>query len=329
MGISPLDLENVDTKDGVLIQRGLQRLGFYDGSFRGTPGPNTKAAYDVYRGGGTNSDSNATAPQPLSGATLDYNSKVKAELKFPGMVKDGARGMKARRVQEWLSFNDFRTAVDDDFGGATKRALRDFQASKGLSQTGEVDVATWAQLTAPMLRAFSAPAEGAGRKLSETVLIVARQHLREHPVELGGQNRGPWVRAYMAGNEGNPWPWCAGFVTFVIKQAAQVMGQSTPISGSFSCDVLASQAKQKSRFVSENSIRRDGSLFTKSRLGDCCIFLVRRTSTDWTHTGIAFNYDGNTFQTIEGNTNDEGSREGYEVCRRTRGRGKMDFIKLD
>ena len=35
-----------------------------------------------------------------------------------------------------------------------------------------------------------------------------------------------------------------------------------------------------------------------------------------------------TFATIEGNTNDEGSREGYEVCRRVRGRGSKDFIRL-
>jgi len=59
------------------------------------------------------------------------------------------------------------------------------------------------------------------------------------------------------------------------------------------------------------------------------MFLVRRTSTDWTNTGFAFGYDGGTIQTIEGNTNDEGSREGYEVCRRTRGRGRMDFVTLD
>jgi hypothetical protein len=32
------------------------------------------------------------------------------------------------------------------------------------------------------------------------------------------------------------------------------------------------------------------------------------------------------FETIEGNTNDEGSREGYEVCHRVRGYGSKDFI---
>lgn len=36
------------------------------------------------------------------------------------------------------------------------------------------------------------------------------------------------------------------------------------------------------------------------------------------HTGIVEAVNGHTLSTIEGNTNDTGSREGIEVCRRTR-----------
>lgn len=36
------------------------------------------------------------------------------------------------------------------------------------------------------------------------------------------------------------------------------------------------------------------------------------------HTGIVEHVNDDTVDTIEGNTNDTGSREGYEVCRRTR-----------
>lgn len=36
------------------------------------------------------------------------------------------------------------------------------------------------------------------------------------------------------------------------------------------------------------------------------------------HTGIVESVDGEKIKTIEGNTNDTGSREGFEVCRRTR-----------
>ena len=55
---------------------------------------------------------------------------------------------------------------------------------------------------------------------------------------------------------------------------------------------------------------------------------VRRTSTDWTHTGLVTAFGDELFHTVEGNTNDEGSREGYEVCARMRGYGSKDFIML-
>jgi hypothetical protein len=42
------------------------------------------------------------------------------------------------------------------------------------------------------------------------------------------------------------------------------------------------------------------------------------------HTGIVEKVVGINIHTIEGNTNDEGSREGYEVCRRIR---KLSTIK--
>lgn len=50
-----------------------------------------------------------------------------------------------------------------------------------------------------------------------------------------------------------------------------------------------------------------------------CIFINRRTGLDWAHTGIAIEFATDTFRAIEGNTNDAGDREGYEVCTRIRG----------
>lgn len=49
------------------------------------------------------------------------------------------------------------------------------------------------------------------------------------------------------------------------------------------------------------------------------------------HTGFveSVSEDGLTVETIEGNTNDTGSREGYEVCRRSRKVDKMKgFIRI-
>jgi hypothetical protein len=89
-----------------------------------------------------------------------------------------------------------------------------------------------------------------------------------------------------------------------------------PITPSFSCDELAASAKTRGKFVSRNEAAPG------------CLFLVRRTPTDWTHTGIVVSTNDETFRTIEGNTNDDSGREGYEICLRTRGYGKMDFIRI-
>lgn len=47
------------------------------------------------------------------------------------------------------------------------------------------------------------------------------------------------------------------------------------------------------------------------------------------HTGLVESVEGDILHTIEGNTNDTGSREGYEVCRRTRHVDKIKgYIRL-
>lgn len=43
-----MDLSTLDRATAELVQRGLASLGFYDGTFRGLPGPLTQAAYDKY-----------------------------------------------------------------------------------------------------------------------------------------------------------------------------------------------------------------------------------------------------------------------------------------
>jgi hypothetical protein len=104
-----------------------------------------------------------------------------------------------------------------------------------------------------------------------------------------------------------------------MKQAAETLGIKAPIKGSFSCDSLAAQARSAGIFLSERAA-------TPAKIPSGSLFLVRRTSTDWTHTGIVSDARNTVFETLEGNTNDDGDREGYEVCERRRGYGKKDFI---
>lgn len=252
-------------------------------------------------------------------------SAATQEITFPGTITSGDKGVKVKRVQEWLCFHNSQTGIDSDFGSATDLAVKKFQTKKGLPSNGTVNRATWDALVAPLLSALSASVP-AGVSFDDAVLRVAKAHLREHPIELGGDNRGPWVRTYCSGSDGSDYLWCAGFVTFVLKQASNATGSPNPIAGSLSCDSLAYQARQSSRFVPGTAVASGATAW--NTLGRCQIFLVRRTSTDWTHTGFSFDGSGNTFSTIEGNTNDDGNRNGYEVCQRSRSVPKKDFINI-
>jgi peptidoglycan hydrolase-like protein with peptidoglycan-binding domain len=246
------------------------------------------------------------------------------ELAFPGPLSRGSKGTSVKRLQEWLCHGGSATAIDSDFGPATERALKAFSTGQGRTARGALDNPTWGLLTAPLQSALSVAPEGAS--LPVALRATAQAHLAVHPREFGGDNCGPWVRLYTDGNEGSEWLWCAGFASFVLRQACAALGVRAPIKGSVSCDSLAAQAKTAGRFVSGQSLQ-DGTV-TWSALGACCIFLVRRTSTDWTHTGFALQGSGETFATIEGNTNDDGSSNGYEVCARTRSVSGKDFITL-
>jgi hypothetical protein len=250
---------------------------------------------------------------------------VLREITFPGVIQSGAKGMNVRRVQEWLTYHDHGTAIDSDFGDGTKRAVESFQKDFGLTVTGRVDQKTWDELVAPMVKAVSATVPG-GDSFDVAVYKLARVHLKLHPREAGEDNEGAWVRAYMEGNQGKDWKWCAGFVTFLMKQAKSILGGGMPIEGSFSCDLLASQAKAADRFVPGKDIASGKVKWAD--LGKCWIFLVRKTSADWTHTGLAMDASGSAFGTIEANTNDEGSSNGYEVCARSRALDGKDFIKI-
>ena len=256
---------------------------------------------------------------------------IRREIDAPSeTIGRGTRGQAVRRIQEGLNFHDCRTSIDGDFGPATEDCVKDFQRMKRKSPSGQVDANLWNLLVKPMTTALKAPTVTAGMSAQQAVLAVANQHVDQHPVEIGGANCGPWVRLYCQGNDGRHWAWCAGFVTLIMQQAYFYLDRRPPIKGSVSCDSLAAQAKEAGLFVGERELtsgRRSWSAFDAA-----CVFLRRRTSTDWTHTGIAFGGFGEpaelAFSTIEGNTNDEGVREGFEACRRKRGvvGSHYDFI---
>ncbi|MCP4570382.1 MAG: peptidoglycan-binding protein [FCB group bacterium] len=236
--------------------------------------------------------------------------------------RKGSRGKSIRLIQELLCLNGPYLEVDGDFGSATDYAVRLFQMKNRLPVSGIVNKSVFDSLIQPLKRAEASLSPGR-KTLGQVMVALAKQHLKENPREIGGQNMGLWVRLYMNNNQGAQWPWCAGFVCHLMETACRILGLSKPIKSSFSCDFLAGEAKRKGLFLKEPAAAG------RSKITPGSIFLQRRTATDWTHTGLVVETDGKVFHTIEGNTNDGGSREGYEVCRRIRGFRKKDFILID
>ena len=250
---------------------------------------------------------------------------VRDELRLDRPASRGDRGRAVLRLQEWLTLNGVAVVVDRRFGPATEYAVRRFQSYRRLPGTGVVDETTFFELTKPLRRAL-APPRAAPAHVSAGVVAAARQHCRERPREVGGANRGPWVRLYMDGRDGEDRLWCAGFVSFLVRQAAWHAGVPEPIRGSASCDTLSNDARSDGRFIPGAGVETGAIALESVPRGS--FFVQRRSPADWNHVGVIISAMGDVMETIEGNTNDGGSREGTEVCRRIRSLENKDFITL-
>ena len=236
------------------------------------------------------------------------------ELQFPGEIKRGDNGAAVKRVQEWLCLHEVHVGIDNGFGPATETAAKQFQSENGLPSTGVVNQPTFDALVQPMRNALQ-DVQPDGKSLGELVVAYARQHLAQRPMEEGGDNRGPWVRLYMDGEDGVDEKWCAGFATFILNQACATLNQKPPVRRAFACDRIADDADDK------------GILKKRpSKPGD--LFLVLRSNGTHAHIGIVTGVGQEAFQTIEGNTNDDGSANGFEVAARTRGYDAKQFVVI-
>ncbi|MEM9637408.1 MAG: peptidoglycan-binding protein [Pseudomonadota bacterium] len=250
-----------------------------------------------------------------------------AEIEFPGTHNQrfgmGTGGMLARRIQEWCDLHGITTAIDDDYGEGTFKSVKRFQKRNVLPETGEVDRATWLLLTAPMRRALMPVTPEAD--VAGTYLKIARQHIAQAPQERAGQNRGPWVRLYMTGNEGDAQLWCAGFISTLLAQTARDMAITRPFRRRVGVDALVADAKADGRFVSEAELA-DPDL-RPSKITPGTLFVIRAAANDWNHVGIVTKANTAEFDTIEGNTNGS-NNNGGEAKASTRNYSNKDFLKL-
>lgn len=148
------------------------------------------------------------------------------------------------------------------------------------------------------------PPTGTPLSLGTNTLSIARSQLgcKEEPK---GSNWGKDVQKYL-GSVGITFPaaWCMAFVYWCTEQAAKELKVKNPL------------VKTGGVMMQWNKI--PASMKVKDpKPGD--IFIMDFGAGKG-HTGFVSAVKGSRIETVEGNSNDEGSREGFEVCRKPGGR---------
>lgn len=135
--------------------------------------------------------------------------------------------------------------------------------------------------------------------LQSSVVKVAISQLgkKENPL---GSNWGEPVASYLKSVGINfPASWCMAFVYWCFKETG-IPNNAIKTGG-----VLAAWNKG---LLLRSKVPSEGAVF------------IMDFGKGLGHTGIVEKFDNNFIYTIEGNTNDTGSREGIEVCRKKRAR---------
>jgi len=149
--------------------------------------------------------------------------------------------------------------------------------------------------------------------LRQTALEIAITQIGKQEQPLGS-NWGEPVQSYLRSvGIGFPASWCMAFVYWCFKNASANTG-------------LANTAiKTGGVMKAWNNAPKD----SKSNVPVVGSIFIMDFGKGLGHTGIVEKFDSTNIYTIEGNTNDTGSREGIEVCRRTRKRSAIKgYINL-
>ncbi len=147
--------------------------------------------------------------------------------------------------------------------------------------------------------------------IGELALSIAISQLGQQE-EPKGSNKGPMVDKYLASVGLNPgYAWCQAFVFWCYQEAAKMMKGKVPVirtAGVQACWVKtdASMKITRKAAITNPGLIRPGMQFI--------LFFNGGTG----HTGIVERLEGNIIHTIEGNSNNNGSREGFAVVRHTR-----------
>jgi len=153
--------------------------------------------------------------------------------------------------------------------------------------------------------------KGVTMTLALRALNIAKSQLGCSEIPKGS-NWGKDVQKYLA-SVGITFPaaWCTAFVYWCVNEAAKEMGVVNPLHKTGGVLLGWKNVNKKFKFTNDP---KPGDIF------------IMDFGKGKGHTGFVTAVKAGRIETIEGNSNDEGSREGFEVCRKPGGRPTTSII---
>lgn len=233
------------------------------------------------------------------------------------ILRKGARGSQVKKLQKRLNSLGYlksKLVEDGVFGLGTYAAIVEFQKCEGLTADGIVGQKTWSALVSANTHTSSSVIKKKHNPQAP-LANIAKKYLgvKETGNNLAGTSK-ELLAIFKADNlapngKTDGYPWCAAFVSFCVQKlnasSAFYSGLIPPREASVS-RFLNTWAKTNGCLIFDNK-----STTYKPQEGDIVVFV-------FSHIGIIENVNGSMIKTIEGNTNNAGSREGNIVARKNR-----------
>lgn len=233
------------------------------------------------------------------------------------IIKEGEADTKIVKAiqQKLIELNIGNLEGTGVFGAKTKSAVKLYQAmhrdslGNPLTIDGQVGSITWQVLfgddTVPQVQQVS------NLLLNEAVSVAQTQvGVMENPL---GSNRGKEIDAYdrCAGVEPGPKIyWCASFVYWCFNEAAKHLNKKNPLYKTAGC--LAHWNNTTGKKISRTDAVNNPSLLKPG------VIFILDFGHGMGHTGIIESIEAGFIHTIEGNSNDDGSRNGIGVFQNKR-----------
>lgn len=226
------------------------------------------------------------------------------------LLKKGSQGVLVKELQEILRELDYDLPVTSLFDEATYKAVRNFQGSHldihgvPLEIDGKVgDISWWALhnprvvVTGGVVDYTRMPnASFGGSATGRKALEFAIKELKAGAGEVGGNNKGPFVKKYLAPtglSEGNAW--CAAFLSWCFLQAASGNLNNMPFKYAAGARNVFTQLRNKGLDIKSTNIN-----YTPEP-GDIVTWWRVSMSSGFGHIAIVHHSEDGFIYTIEGN----------------------------